>query len=442
MTRTEAEDPIATYHKMTRMELARRAPGFEWDPYFAALGPKAGESLLVRQPAFFQELGRMAQRVPLSEWKPYLRWHLVRTTADYLSSPFVQEAFAFYGTTLAGTQALPPRWKRVLAETDTALGEALGKLYVERAFSPEAKRKALELVASLRAALRARLQRLGWMGEATKVQAVDKLDAMRVKIGYPDVWRDYTALEIGRTSYLHNVLAARSFAFRHGLAKAGRPGDPDEWSDTPSTNNAYYEPTRNELVFPAGILQPPFFDPQADDAVNYGNIGATIGHELIHGFDNVGRQYDAQGNLRDWWTTEDAEAFNRRATLVVRQFDAFEPIPGVHIDGRLTLGENLADLAGLLIAHDALTHARQGKPTAAPPDGFTPEQRFFLSYAETWRFKIRPEALRVMLQTDEHAPPKYRVLGPLANLPAFAAGFSCKAGDAMVRPAEERPTSW
>jgi putative endopeptidase len=442
MTRTEAEDPIATYHKMTARELARRASGFEWNPYFAALGLKAGESLLVRQPGFFRELGRLARGVPLSEWKPYLRWHLVRTTADYLSSRFVQEAFAFYGTTLAGTQALPPRWKRVLAETDTALGEALGKLYVERVFSPEAKRKALELVADLRAALRARIQRLPWMGEATKAQAVDKLDAMRVKVGYPDVWREYTTLEVGRTSYLQNVLSARSFEFRRGLAKAGRPVDPDEWSDSPSTNNAYYDPTRNELVFPAGILQPPFFDPQADDAVNYGNIGATIGHEMIHGFDNVGRQYDAQGNLRDWWTPEDAEAFDQRATLVVRQFDAFEPLPGVHINGRLTLGENLADLAGILIAYNALTRAPQGKPATGPPDGFTPRQRFFLNYAETWRFKIRPEALRVMLQTDEHAPPKYRVLGPLANLSVFATAFNCKVGDAMVRPAEERPTNW
>ena len=442
MTRTETDDPIATYHKVTARELARRAPGFEWDPYFAALGLKAGESLLVRQPAFFRELGRMALGVPLSEWKPYLRWHLLRATAGYLSSPFGQEAFAFYGTTLAGTQVLPPRWKRVLAETDMALGEALGKLYVERAFSPQAKQKALELVANLRAALRARLQRLDWMGEATKAQAVAKLDAMRVKIGYPDAWRDYTALEVGRTSYLQNVLAARSFEFRRGLAKVGRPVDHDEWSITPSTNNAYYEPNRNELVFPAGILQPPFFDPQADDPVNYGNIGSTIGHELIHGFDNVGRQYDAQGNLRDWWAPEDAQAFNQRAALVVRQFDAFEPIPGVHINGRLTLGENLADLAGLTIAYDALTHARQGKPAADRPDGFTPEQRFFLSYTETWRFKIRPEALRAQLLTDEHAPPKYRVLGPLANLSVFATAFDCKAGDAMVRPAEERPTNW
>jgi predicted metalloendopeptidase len=391
---------------------------------------------------FFRELGRMAQGVPLAEWKVYLRWHLLRATAGYLSSPFEREAFAFNGTTLEGTQALPPRWKRVLAETDAALGEALGKLYVERAFSPQSKQKALDMVANLRAALRARLERLEWMGEATKTQALAKLDAMRVKIGYPDVWRDYAALEITRTSYLRNVLAGRSFEFRRGLAKVGKPVDHSEWSMTPITNNAYYEPTLNELVFPAGILQPPFFDPEADDAVNYGNIGATIGHELTHGFDDVGRQYDAQGNLRDWWTAADEKAFTERAAVLVRQFDAFEPLPGMHINGTLTLGENLADLGGLVIAYDAFRRTQQGKPAAGPQDGFTPEQRFFLSYAETWRFTHRTETLRARLLTDEHAPPKYRVLGPLPNLAEFAVAFNCRAGDAMVRPEKDQPNMW
>ncbi len=442
MTREETEDPIATYHKMTRSVLAKEASGFAWEAYFRALGLDGPESLLVRQPAFFRELGRMAQGVPLPEWKTYLRWHLLHTMAAYLSAPFVNEAFAFNGRTLEGTQALPPRWKRVLAETDAALGEALGKLYVERAFRPQAKQKALALVANLQAALRARLQRLAWMSEATKGQALAKLDAMRVKIGYPDVWRDYGALEIDRTSYLKNVLAGRTFEFRRGLAKVGKPVDHSEWSTTPITNNAFYDPTLNELVFPAGVLQPPFFDPEADEAANYGDIGATIGHELTHGFDDSGRQYDAQGNLRDWWTGEDAKAFTERAALLVKQFEAFEPLPGLHINGTLTLGENLADLGGLAIAYDAFMLARQGAPAVDPPDGFTPEQRFFLSYAETWRFKLRPETLRARLVTDEHAPPKYRVLGPLANLKEFAAAFKCKPGDAMVRPAAERPNVW
>jgi putative endopeptidase len=441
MRREEAEDPIATYHKMSRTMLARHAAGFAWEAYFQALGLQGVETLLVRQPSFLREFARMAQGVPLSEWQTYLRWHLLRTAAGYLSSSFQREAFAFNGTTLEGTQALPPRWKQVLAETDLALGEALGKLYVERAFSSQAKQKALAMVANLQAALRVRLQALPWMGEATKAHALAKLDAMRFKIGYPDVWRDYAALQIRRTGYLRNVLAARSFEFQRGLAKVGRPVDRAEWAMSPITNNAYYEPTLNELVFPAGILQAPFFDPEADDAVNYGNIGATIGHEMSHGFDEGGRKYDARGNLRNWWTAPDVKAYRQRTTLLVKQFDAFEPIPGMHINGTLTLGENLADLAGLMVAYDAFRRSQEGK-AAAPRDGFTPEQRFFLSYAETWRFKLREEALRARLLTDEHAPPRYRVLGPLANLPGFAAAFSCKAGDAMVRPAEERPNNW
>ncbi len=442
MTRDESDDPVATYHKMGRDELAAHAPGFAWDGYFRALPMDPPDAVLVRQPAFLEELGRMARGVAVSEWKTYLRWHLLRATASYLSSAFVQAAFAFNGTILEGTKGLPPRWKRVLAETDTALGEALGKLYVERAFSAEAKRKALDMVTNLQAALRARLQWLDWMSDATKAQALAKLDAMRVKIGYPDVWRDYTGLKVDRTSYLQNVLAARQFEFRRVLAKMGKPVDRSEWATTPITNNAYYEPTLNELVFPAGILQPPFFDPDADDAANYGNIGATIGHEMTHGFDESGRQYDARGNLRDWWTAEDAKAFAERAALMVKQFDAFEPLPGLNINGTLTLGENLADLGGLAVAYDAFTLAQRGAPAAGPRGGFTPEQRFFLSYTETWRFTLRPEFLRDRLVTDEHAPPKYRVLGPLANMEEFAAAFQCKPGDAMVRPANDRVKLW
>ncbi len=442
MTRDETDDPVATYHKLTRSGLSMQVPGFAWNAYFGALGLDAQEAVVVRQPAFFRELGLMAQNVPLHEWKIYLRWHLVRATAVYLSSPFEREAFAFNGKMLQGIPAPPARWKRVLAETDVALGEALGNLYVERAFGPRAKQKALELVANLRAAFRARLERLEWMHPTTKAHAVAKLDAMRVKIGYPDPWRDYSGLHITRTGYLRNVLAARSFEFRRHLAKAGKPVDHAEWAMTPITNNAYYEPTLNELVFPAGVLQPPFFDPEADDAANYGNIGATIGHEMTHGFDDGGRQYDAQGNLTDWWTADDAKAFTERAAVLVGQFDAFEPLPGLHINGSLTLGENLADLGGLAIAYDAFQVAQKRTPGANPQGEFTPAQRFFLNYAETWRFKLREETLRARLLTDEHAPPKYRVLGPLPNLPEFAAAFSCQPGDAMVRVPTERVSLW
>ena len=442
MTRDDLDDPIATYHKMSRPTLFKKAEGFAWDAFFHALALDGVRTLIVRQPVFFRELGKLARGRPLAEWKAYLRWHLIYSTAGYLSSPFVDEAFAFNGTVLEGAKELPPRWKLVLGETDQALGEALGKLYVERAFGPQAKQKALALVANLQAALRARLQRLAWMSEPTKTQAIAKLDAMRVKIGYPDVWRDYAGLEIDRSSYVKNVIAARNFEFRRSLNKIGTPVDRSEWSTTPITNNAFYDPTLNELVFPAGILQAPYFHPDADDAANYGDIGTTIGHELTHGFDNSGRQYDSQGNLRDWWTPEDAKAFAERAALMVLQFDQFEPLPGLHISGSLTLAENLADLGGLAIAYDAFKSVQHDAATTGASRDFTPEQRFFLSYAETWRFKIRPELARARLVTDEHAPPKYRVNGPLTNMEEFSAAFKCKPGDAMVRPPEERVNLW
>ncbi|MCX5733985.1 MAG: M13 family metallopeptidase [candidate division NC10 bacterium] len=438
----ETQDPIATYHKVSRKSLGTRASGFEWDAYFRGLGLDNLETLIIRQPKFFRELGLMAAGVPLSDWKTYLRWHLLRATARYLNSPFEREAFAFNGTILQGTQELPLRWKRVLGETDGVLGEALGKLYVERAFSPQAKQKALEMAGNLKAALRGRIQALDWMSESAKTQALAKLDAMRVKIGYPDVWRDYSTLEIGRISYLRNVIAGRTFEFRRNLAKTDKPVDRAEWSMTPITNNAYYEPTLNEINFPAGILQPPYFDPEADDAVNYGNIGATIGHEMTHGFDDGGRKYDARGNLRNWWTPEDEKAFRERTVLLARQFDAYEPIPGRRVNDTLTLDENIADLGGLKIAYDAFKLSQQDKPLPGLLDGLAPAQRFFLSYAETWRIKVRDEALRARLMTDEHAPARYRVLGPLANMPEFSEAFGCEEGDAMVRAPRDRPRIW
>ena len=313
---------------------------------------------------------------------------------------------------------------------------------MERAFPPQAKAKVLEIVRNLQTVLRARILKLDWMSESTKQQALAKMDTLRVKIGYPDVWRDYSKLDLGRRPFLQNVLAARAFEVHRHLARLGKPLDRNEWLMTPPTNNAYYEPTLNEICFPAGGLQPPFFDLEADDAVNYGNTGGTIGHEMIHGYDDEGRQYDAQGNLRDWWTPADAKAFEARTALVVKQFDAFEPLPGLHINGRATLGENLADLAGLQIAFDAFRLSQKGRPAAAPIDGFTPDQRFFLGYAEYWRSKIREESLRNRLMTDVHAPAKYRVLGPLANMPEFFEAFGCKDGDAMKAAAQDRPIVW
>ena len=325
--------------------------------------------------------------------------------------------------------------------TDDAMGEILGKLYVERTFPPRAKARVLELVANLRAALGERIAQLPWLTEPTRKLAQAKLDAMAEKIANPDVWRDYGALRVDRRCHVLNVLAARAFECQRDLAKIGKPVDRDEWDVSPATNNAFYDATLNEICFPAGILQPPYFDQEADDAVIYGNIGATIGHEMTHGFDDEGRLYDAKGNLGNWWTDGEAQAFQARAELMVRQFDGYQPLPGMAINGKATLGENIADLGGLKIAFAAFQRSRAGKPSV-PMDGFTPEQRFFLGYAETWRSKIRDEALRERLLTDPHAPAKYRVNGPLANLPEFHQAFGIKAGEPMNRPEAERPVIW
>ncbi|HJU83329.1 MAG TPA: M13 family metallopeptidase [Holophagaceae bacterium] len=440
-TREELRDPQSNYHRMDVQALVQLAPDLDWGAYFAGLGRTQPGALNVMQPAFLKELSAAAKEVPLADWRSYLKWQVLEACAPCLPKAFEEESFAFSGQTLNGTPVQEPRWKRVLRETDRSMGEALGQLYVAKAFPPEAKAKALDLVKSLMAALRGRIDHLDWMGPATKAEALKKLDAMRVKIGYPDQWRDYSGLDVRRRPYLMNVLAARAFEFRRKLAQLGGPVDHGEWLMTAPTVNAYYEPTLNEICFPAGQLQAPYFDPAMDDAVNFGALGSVIGHELTHGFDDQGRQYDAGGNLRDWWTPEDAARFNARAALVVKQFDAFEPLPGLTINGKLTLGENLADLGGLKIAYEGWKLATAGKKLA-PVDGFTPEQRFFLAYAESWRTKTRPEALRLQMLTNEHAPARWRVLGPLSNLPEFKAAFGCKDGDPLVRPEAERPAIW
>ncbi|HJV48475.1 MAG TPA: M13 family metallopeptidase [Geothrix sp.] len=442
MTRVEQRDPNAIYHAMTAAQLKAAAPGFPADLYLKTLGLAAPDHFVVRQPLFMAELGRMIQELPADQWRVYLRWHLLRSTAAALPKAFEQEAFAFYGTRLQGTTAQHPRWKRVMFAADRGLGEALGKLYVQKAFPASSKAKVLEMVENLRTALKARIEGLEWMSAPTKLKAKEKLAAIRVKIGYPDVWRDYSKLDIRRQAYVLNVLETRRFEFQRRLAKLGTPIDRNEWDMTPQTNNAYYNPTMNEIVFPAGILQPPYFDATADDAVNYGNIGATIGHEMTHGFDDEGRQYDAQGNLKSWWTPEDEKAYNQRAELVAKQFDAYEPLPGLHLNGHLTLGENIADLGGLKIAWDAWKLSQKGKSPVGKIEGFTPEQRFFLGYAETWRTLVREEAARLYANTDPHSPAKFRVNGPLSNLPEFYEAFGCKDGDPMKRPEKERPAIW
>jgi len=450
MTRVELRDPNAIYHALTPSQLKAAAPGFPSDRYLKALGIALPDRFVVRQPAFLAELGRMVQDLPADQWRVYLRWSLLSSTASALPKVFEEETFAFFGTRLQGTTAQHPRWKRVLFQVDPGLGtamnrglgEALGRLYVQRAFPASSKARVLEMVENLRTALRTRIEGLTWMTAATKAKAQQKLAAMRVKIGYTDAWRDYSRLDIQRQALVLNVLATSRFDFQRRLSYLGKAIDRTEWDMTPQTNNAYYNPTMNEIVFPAGILQPPYFDAMADDAVNYGNIGATIGHEMTHGFDDEGRQYDGDGNLKSWWTAEDEKAYNARAELVVKQFDAFEPLPGLKLNGQLTLGENIADLGGLKIAWDAWQLSRKGKAPVPKTAGFTPEQRFFLGYAETWRTLTREEAIRLRAVTDPHSPAKYRVNGPLANLPEFYEAFGCKDGDPMKRPDKLRPAIW
>jgi putative endopeptidase len=357
-----------------------------------------------------------------------------------LPKAYGDEAFK-YQQVLSGAKKQQPRWKRSLGATDRALGEAFGQLYVDKAFSPAAKAKAKQMIENLRTAYAERIQATDWMSAATKKEAITKLNAFAVKIGYPDKWKDYSALNVSRESYLNNLFAAQEWATKDEVSKFGKPIDRGEWGMTPPTVNAYYNPPMNEIVFPAGILQPPFYDPKADDAVNYGGIGAVIGHEMTHGFDDQGRQYDSKGNLRDWWTKEDADKFNAKAAIVGKQYDAFTPLDSVHVNGKLTMGENLADLGGLTIAYQAFMKTPQAKGKVKI-DGFTPEQRFFLGYAQIWRTNIRPEAVRQQVQTDPHSPGQFRTNGPLMNMPEFYQAFGCQDGNKMMRAQADRSKIW
>lgn len=442
MTRLEQRNPVATYHKMSVKKLQKLSPHFDWKTYFQNVGVAQPGDINVAQPEFFKEISKMIRQVPLRDWKTYLRWHLVHSSADYLSRAFVDEDFNFYGKTLQGKEKLSPRWKRVLRETSRDLGEAVGQIYVERFFPPEAKQRALEMVMNLKAAFRERIKKVDWMSEETRQKALHKLDAFHVKIGYPDKWKDYSGLEITRDSYVTNVMRAADFEFKRELAKIGKPVDRSEWGLTPQTVNAYYQPFMNEIVFPAAILQPPFFNADADDAVNYGAMGVVIGHEMTHGFDDQGRQFDEKGNLNNWWTKEDVEKFKARAAQLADEFDHFTPVDTFHINGKLTLGENIADLGGLNIAYDALQKALKENPQPEKIDGFTPEQRFFLSYAQVWRNNIRKENLLLRLKTDVHSPGEFRTNGELMNLPAFYAAFGVKEGDKMYLPPEKRVKIW
>ncbi len=447
MTLVDQRDPYKTYNKMSGARLAERSPGFEWRAFLDGIGATMVDELNVRQPGFFTGLAAALADIPLEQLRTYLRWHLARTAASALPKRFVDEHFDFFSRELQGVPQQKPRWKRVLEEMeggygDGPIGHEIGRLYVRVAFSPEAKRRVLELVGDLRAALRERFATLEWMGPATRQAAIAKLDAFMVKMGYPDRWRDHSPLEIVRGEHLRNLFRARAWRLRRDLDKLGKPIDRTEWWMSPQTVNAYYNPRLNEIVFPAGILQPPFFDPAIDDAVNYGAIGMVIGHEMSHGFDDAGSKYDALGNLREWWTREDRTAYESRQDQVVRQYEGYEPLPGQRINGRLTLGENIGDIGGIKIAWAAFQKVLERKGRPAPIDGFTAEQRFFLGAAQSWRNKIRDEALRVRLNVDPHSPAIERVIGPLSNMPEFHAAFGCGAGSAMWREEALRPTIW
>jgi endothelin-converting enzyme/putative endopeptidase len=431
MTRVERRDPKALDHKLTAGDLRKISPDFQWDSYFTKVGLPSLASLNVSSPNFFKTLNGEIDKESLPDWKTYLRWHLVHASASQLSSAFENENFSFYGKTLQGQQELKPRWKRCTEYVDDYIGEALGQAYVEKYFPPDAKQKALTIVNEIRTAMEQDINSLDWMSPATKQQALTKLHAMANKIGYPDKWRDYSKLEIVRGDNLGNVERARQFEFSRQLGKIGKPVDRGEWDMTPPTVNAYYDPQMNDINFPAGVLQPPAFDPESDAAPNYGDTGGTVGHELTHGFDDEGRQFDAKGNLRDWWTADDAKKFEQRAACISNQYSNYTIVDDIKINGKLTLGEDVADLGGVLLAYMAWKADTKDQKLESIDD-LTPEQRFFVGYGQSWCGHTRDETKRLRATVDPHSPEKYRTNGVVTNMPQFQEAFHCKAGQPMV----------
>ena len=440
MTLLERRDPYLSFNKMEVSKLQDMAPGYNWNAFFYD-SPQFTE-LNVGQPEFFKEVSTMFQDEPLDNWKVYLSWQIVNKSAEYLSSEFVNAHFDFYGRFLSGKQENQPRWKRVLRFADAAMGEAIGQMYVDKYFPEEAKIRMQKLVSNLKLALGERIMALEWMSEGTKSEAMAKLEKINVKIGYPDVWRDYSGLDISADSFFINVINSSRFNYNYHISKIGKPVDPNEWGMTPQTVNAYYSPSRNEIVFPAGILQPPFFYMEADDAVNYGAIGMVIGHEMTHGFDDKGRQYDKNGNLRDWWTNEDAERFTQRAQVLIDQYDNFKVNGDIKANGKLTLGENIADLGGLNISFTALRKAWEENPPAQKINGFSPEQRFFLAYAHVWAQNITEAEILRRIREDVHSLGIFRVNGPLPHMPEFYETFEVNESAPMYIKPEKRAVIW
>ncbi len=441
-TPIELRDFSKQYNKMSLAQLKTLTPNFSWTDYFKGIGAPAITEINVAHPEFFQAVSKMLTEVPVADWKTYLRWQLITSLAPALSSQFDNENFEFFSKTLEGRKEQYPRWRRCVAATDANLGEALGPVYVAKAFTPESKARMQMMINNLITAFRERLSKLDWMSNETRREAIAKLDAFKQKIGYPDKWIDYSALNLTRDSYLDNVLRSGAFQQARDLNKIGKPVDRTEWGMSPPTVNAYNNWLYNEIVFPAGILQAPFFNPQADDAINYGAIGAVIGHEITHGFDDQGAKFDKEGNLKNWWTDADIKSFEKRSECIINQFGGYEVEKGLNMQGKLVAGESIADLGGLYVAFDAFQKSMQGKPRPAQIGGFTPEQRFFLGWAQVWASKAKPEYERLIAQSDPHPIARFRVNGPLSNMPTFAEAFQCKASDRMVRPPADRCQIW
>ncbi len=439
--RVDNRDPDKTYNKVALKDLGRTANGFDWQSYAAIAGFADQKYVRVYQPTYLKAFGSLFKTAGLQDWKDYFAWRLLTASAPYMSTSFAEEDFAFFSKTLRGVEEERPRWKRGISVVQRNLGFMLGKLYVEKHFPPQAKERMQQLVTNLREAFKERINGLEWMGEETKKKALAKLEKFNSKIGYPDKWRDYTSLGIKPDDLIENLRTSAEFETQRQLNKLGEPIDRTEWGMTPQTVNAYYSPTMNEVVFPAAILQPPFFNMAADDAVNYGGIGAVIGHELTHGFDDQGRKYDGEGNLSDWWTESDGTEFEKRAQVMIDQYGAYSPIDSLSVNGKLTLGENIADLGGLTIAYYAYQRSLDGKE-APVVDGFTGDQRFFLGWAQVWGRKYRDDELRNRLVTDPHSPSQYRTNGIVSNMPEFYAAFDVTEGDPMYRSDEIRVKIW
>ena len=441
-TRLELRNIAALYNRYSREKLQELTPVIDWKRFFKNISDLEFGDVIVAMPEFIKEVGVLMKEVPVNDWKSYLRWQLIDSCASFLSSEFVNQDYRFKEEFLSGSKKIEPRWQRVVKTANGALGMLIGQLYVKKYFPPESKKRMVELVSNLRKALAIRIKNLEWMGPETKKEALAKLEKMRSKIGFPDKWEDSSKLEIKRDSYMLNVLRAFRYQFYNSLDKLTKPVDPEEWLTAPQVVNAGYNPVANDITFPAGILQPPFFTADGDDAINYGAIGVGIGHEMIHGFDDQGRKFDQDGNIRDWWTKEDAEEFTKRTKLLVEQYNNFVAIDELHVNGELTLGENIADFGGLTVAYHAYKLSLEGKEKPKPIDGFTDDQRFFLAYAKLWLGKIRDKALRRKTLEDVHPWGKFRANGAPFNIPEFYQVFDIKSGDKLYRSPEQRPVIW